>query len=104
RSDMGILIAQRKACFPLVWRQEIETLEFEDVAPAARDLAVRYLELTLGNRAGQDRNRRAVEDAVPKIAEHQDVGRDLLDLAAELGADPVRNGPVVERVDLQHAI
>ena len=50
RPNAGILVAEREARLALVRRDQVEALELEDVAPAARDLAVGDPEAALGQR------------------------------------------------------
>jgi hypothetical protein len=89
RPDARVLVGQRKARFALVRRDQVETLEFGDVAPAARHLAVGHLVAPRRDRLGERRNGAAVEDAVPEIAEDHRVGRQLADRGGEFADDVV---------------
>ena len=59
-------------------------LKSENIAPAARDLAVGHPEGAVRDRVDQRRDGLAGEDAVAKIAENDGVGGRLGDLLGEL--------------------
>src|ERR1700720_54656 len=103
RPHARVLVGEREPRLPLVRRNKVEALELEDITPAAGDLTVGNAEDTGGNGAGHHRDGAPVEDAVPKITEHDRFCLHLLNLSGELLRLPVGYAAVVERVHLQQA-
>src|SRR6185437_10830725 len=104
RTYAGVLIGEREARLALVRRQQIEAFEIENVAPAARYLAVGDAERARRDRVGEAGYRAAVEDAVAEIAEDDgprpvggDVARNLIGLR-------IGDAAVVDGVDLEQPI
>ena len=79
-------------------------MEIQDIAPAARHLAVGHAERILGQRGGQRRDGIAIVDTVAEIAEQHQIGRRIADLLGEMIEDALGDRAVVDLVDLQQAI
>src|SRR3546814_10506233 len=104
-SDLhGILIGKGEPRLALVRRDQVEPLELEDISPSAGNLAVGNPQGSLGNGTGERRNGVAIEDAVPKIAEDDDIGFGRGQGVRELVEDLVGDRAVVEGVDLEQAV
>src|SRR3546814_18639301 len=88
-SDLhGILIGKGEPRLALVRRDQVEPLELEDISPPAGDLAVGNPQGSLGTGAGERRNGVSIGDAVPEVAETDDIG---------FGTGPWVHEPVEDR-------
>ena len=104
RAHAGVLVGERKARFALVRRKQVETLEFENVAPAACHLAVGDAVGAGRNGLGESRNRPPIENAVAEIAEHYGARRRAGEIVHDLLGLDVGDAAIVERVDLEQAV
>src|SRR5581483_11414649 len=99
-----VLIAERKARFALVGRQQVKVGKIEDISPAACDLAIGNFERSIWDCFDQARNCLRIEDAVTKVAEDNGVAGRLMNMLADLLQGATGNAAIVERIDLKQAI
>src|SRR6516225_4926469 len=104
RPHPGILVGEGETRLALIGGQEVEALEFQNIAPTARHLAVGDAERALRDDARQSGDRAPVEDAMAKIAEHDRLGVHVCDLPGDHVRLLVGDAAVVERIDLEQAI